>query len=660
MEKELINFLRVTSCLMIEKANSGHPGVALSLAPMAYSVYKNAFFDPADPEFLNRDRIVFSCGHASALIYSTLHLFGFDVTLDDLKNFRQLSSRTPGHPEVKVTSGVDASTGPLGQGVGMAVGMAIAEKFLRAKFERGTLSPVNHHTFCFVGDGDLMEGVALEAIALAGHLRLNKLILLYDKNDITIEGNLSIASSTQFANRFLSENWNVLNVLNGNDEREIETALSMAKKSDKPTIIISATKIGFKSALEGSATVHGKPLTTQQIEELRKNLNYFAPDYKIPENAKKLLNDFKENRQKKKEEYAQMMEEYSRKFPKEFKELLNFKDAFKFDFSSLLQKREKGGKRKVDTGNKQSFNGRNEGHDLINSLYEIFPNLLSASADLSPSTRTNFDYSGFFTASGPARNLAFGVREHAMGAVCSGISLHGGLRTICSTFLAFENYMAPSVRMCAMMENPVMFYFTHDSISVGEDGPSHQPIEQLATLRALPNLFVFRPCGEKELLAGFEIFFKNNLPLALIIARQVTTAVQDNFEKALLGGYEIYVPQKHDLTLIATGSEVALAIETAEILARENIFAKVVSMPCVELFLAQSQSYQNRVVDKTKSVFCMECSSDNIWFRFASSNENVFGMTAFGKSGKEKDVLEHFGFSAEKMAEKIKKQLKKQ
>lgn len=506
MERDLINYLRVTSCLEIERAKSGHPGVSLSMAPTAFMVYKHAFLNPNEPNFINRDRIVFSAGHASALVYACLNLFGYDISTNDLQNFRQLNSKTPGHPEVGLTPGVDASTGPLGQGIGMAVGMAIAESYLRNRYERGSLSPISHYTFCLVGDGDLMEGVACEAISLAGHLKLNKLILLYDKNDITIEGQSSIANSEHVASKFLSQNWNVINVANGNDEEEIERAIMSAKTSDKPTVIIVNTKIGFASEMEGDASVHGKPLNSAQIAKLRENLNYFAPDFVIPERAKNDLEKLKQSKQKSWQEYLLMLDEYKRKFKDEFSELNNLDEHFMVDFSSFLGEK------------KDKFDGRNEGHLLINKLAGIMPNLLSASADLTPSTRTNFRDFGFFSPSERQnRNLAFGVREHAMGAVCNGITLHGGLRAICSTFLVFENYMAPAVRMSAYMGAPVLYYFTHDSVCVGEDGPTHQPIEQLATLRALPNLFVFRPCGVSELHAGFELFFKNNRPQAMII-----------------------------------------------------------------------------------------------------------------------------------------------
>jgi transketolase len=654
MDKELINFLRVTSCLEIEKANSGHPGVCLSLAPMAFEVYKHAFINPEQPNFLNRDRIVFSCGHASALVYSLLNLFGYDVSVQDLESFRQLGSKTAGHPEVNLTAGVDASTGPLGQGVGMSVGMAVAEAFLRKKYEKGNLKPISHFTYCFVGDGDLMEGVAQESISLAGHLKLSKLIMCYDKNDITIEGSTSLANTENVANKFLAQNWNVINVRDGNDEVEIEKAILSAKISDKPTIIIAHTKIGYGSDLQGTATVHGKPLSREQIETLRKNLNYFAPDYKIPENEKSYLEQLKNEKQKEFKNYLTVLDEYKRKFDKEFLELTNLENYFTFSFASLLETKPK----IFDPSG--TFNARKTGHEIINSLYEVMPNLISSSADLDPSTHTNFENCGLFAFGQETnRNIDFGIREHAMGAVCNGISLHGGLRALCSTFLAFENYMTPAIRLSAFMQNPVLFYFTHDSIGVGEDGPTHQPIEQLATLRAMPNLNVFRPCGQSEMLAGFELFFKNHLPLAMTIPRQVTPICPDSFEKATRGGYAILSPRNFDITIIATGSEVSLAIRASQILMERKILAKVVSMPCVEVFEREPKAYRNKIVDRTKPVFCVECSSDNIWFKFATQPENVIGMNTFGKSGKMEDVFKFFGFTPEQLADKIENILKK-
>lgn len=642
------NYLRVTSALEINGANSGHTGVCLGASPIFFSIYKNAIVDAKNPNYINRDRIVFSAGHSSALVYACLNLFGFDVLVSDLKSFRKLNSRTPGHPEVKVTAGVDMSTGPLGQGVANAVGFAIAEEFLRNKFAKGSLSPINHYTYCFTGDGCLMEGVAQEAISLAGSLKLNKLILLYDKNDITIEGDLSITNREDTKAKFLSMNWNVLEVMNGNSVSDIDEAIKKAKQSDKPTIIIIKTKIGYGCELEGSNKIHGKPLNFEQILTLRKNLNYFAPDYEIPIELKNYIDQLNSQKQKTLLNQKNDLDEYRRKFPNEYKEFLELENYFNVDLSNL------------PFDNVNDFDARKEGHKILNKIGEIVPNLIGGSADLNPSTMTNFDNSNFFSyLNRTGRNLPFGIREHSMGAIANGISMHTGLRCFCSTFFTFANYMTPAIRMSALMENPVLYIFTHDSINIGEDGPTHQPVEQLATMRALPDILVFRPCGRQELLAGFQTFFNKNKPLCLLISRQVTPLLEDNFNNALMGGYIISNSKDAVATILSTGSEVNLVIKAQQILAQKNIFVKVASFPCFELFDSQSKSYKDKILDKSKPIFCVEASSDKSLYKYATSEETILQLNAFGKSGSSKDVLNYFGFTETNIANFVENYLNK-
>lgn len=629
MNENLVNYLRIASCLEIERAASGHPGVCLDAAPIAFSIFKNARTNCADPHWQNRDRIVFSAGHASALLYACLNLFGYDITVSDLQSFRCLGSKCKGHPEVDV-AGVDATTGPLGQGVAMSVGMAVAEEYLRSKFSHGNLSPIDHYTYCMVGDGDLMEGVAQEAISFAGTQKLSRLILLYDKNDITIEGSTNLSNRENVKQKFVSMGWNVFEVANGNSVEEIDLAISLAKKSDKPNIIIVKTKIGFGSELEGNASVHGKPLNRAQIEHLRQNLGYFVSDWTLNDSQKEEMQNILAKKQNETVLHEQNLDEYKRKFPKDYAEFLNITTAQNVEFSPLLE------------GGEGVFDGRKTLGKVLNKISGIVP-FLSLCADLTPSTKTNITCGGnFCPADRTGRNVMLGIREHAMGAVCNGIVL-SDIPALCSTFMSFANYMTPAIRLSAMMRCKVLYVFTHDSILVGEDGPTHQPIEQIATLRAMPNLNVFRPCGEAELLASLQCHFEGNVPSAILISRSAVAGVCDKFAKALCGGYVLEDSKDFVATLVATGTEVSLCKKVKDNLAKEGINVRLVSMPCVEIFDKQKKSYKDKVLDKSKPIICVEASSDNVWHKFAQREEFVFGIKTFGESGKQEDVCKHFG-----------------
>lgn len=641
MNETLVNYLRVTSCLEIEKAGSGHPGVCLDGAPIAFSIFKNAKRDCKNPRWENRDRVVFSAGHASALVYACLNLFGYDMTVSDLQSFRQLGSKCKGHPEVDIP-GVDATTGPLGQGVGMAVGMAVAEEYLRGKFAHGNLSPIDHYTYCFVGDGDLMEGVAQEAISFAGTQRLSRLILLYDKNDITIEGSTNFSNRENVKQKFISMGWNVYEVENGNSVEEIDSAILQAKKSDRPNIIIVKTKIGFGSELEGTAAVHGKPLNKEQIEHLRQNLGYFVPDWVLSDAQKEEMQNILSIKQQEVKLYNENMDEYRRKFPKDYAEYQNITSSPVVEFSTLIGK----------TGDK--FDGRKVLGNVLNKVYGIVP-MLSLCADLTPSTKTNVLESGNFSCDDrTGRNVMLGIREHAMGAVCNGIVL-SGIPALCSTFMSFENYMTPAIRLSAMMNVPALYVFTHDSILVGEDGPTHQPIEQIATLRAMPNINVFRPCGEEELLASLQCHFEGKRPSAILISRSAVCGVKDNFSKALYGGYILSDAKDYVATLVSTGTEVSLCEKVKDNLAKKGINVRVVSMPCVEVFDKQQKSYKDKVLDRTKPIICIEASSDNVWHKFSQREDYVFVMKTFGESGKLEDVCKHFGLEENYLTKYVEK-----
>ncbi len=645
----IVNYLRVTSALQINKANSGHSGICLGAAPIIYSIYKNALVNPTEPNFINRDRIVFSAGHGSALIYSCLNLFGFDVSLQDLKNFRQINSITTGHPEVGVCPGIDSSSGPLGQGIANAVGFAIAEEYLRNNFSKGNISPINHYTYCFTGDGCLMEGVAQEAISIAGNLKLNKLIMLYDKNDITIEGSLDIANREDAKAKFLSCGWNVLEVEDGNCVSKIDDAIKLAKKSDKPTLIIVKTQIGYGSELVNSNKVHGKPLSTEQIETLKINLNYHFADWEIPDEIKKEIDSILEEKNQELQKYNKQLEEYKIKYSKDFIAFSNLEKNFKIDLSEF-----------VNNEQLEEYDAREENHKVLNLISSKIPNLIGGCADVAPSTRVFINTSKYFNRDNKCnRNIPYGIREHAMGAISNGISLHGGLRAFCSTFFAFENYLTPAIRMSALMKNPVLYIFTHDSIWVGEDGPTHQSAEQLATLRCMPNVYTFRPAGRNELLAGYQLFFNNKFPVALVLPRQVTTYVNDNFEHAKKGGYILCQEQNNMATIIATGSEVSVALEAKKMLKDKNILVNIVSIPCVELFEEQSKEYKQSVINKSKPVFCFEASTDNIWYKYATSEETILKLNNFGISAKPKDVVKAMGMTAENLVNKIENYLLK-
>ena len=648
-----INTIRAIASECIDKANSGHPGIALGAAPIAYTLFaEHMVFNPKNPNFENRDRFILSAGHGSSLYYVLLHLFGFDVSMDDLKNFRQLGSNTPGHPEVGVTPGVEVSTGPLGQGIANAVGMAIAEKRLAARFNRENFEIIDHHTYALCGDGCLQEGIAYEAASLAGTLKLNKLIVLYDKNDITIEGGTHLAFTEDVAARHIAQGWRVITVKDGSNPTEVSKALTKARKEkEKPVLIICNTKIGHGSPLEGSEESHGAPLGEKNTLSLKANLNHDYPPFTVPEEVKSLKRSaaVKGNRAEKK--WNLLFKAYEEAYPEDAKELKAWLSGEipEIDYAPIL---------KPVTSSEAT---RSSGSNVLNYLADYIPNLFGGSADLGPSNKTIMKKRDWFSASNPnGSNMHYGIREHAMAAISNGIARHGGLIPYCSTFFAFSDYMKNAIRVSALMHSRVIYIFTHDSIGVGEDGPTHQPIEQLVALRSTPGINVFRPSDSIETAYAWITALKSNCPSALVLSRQNLPQSGLSNEGALKGGYILVKESKPtpDCILIASGSEVETCLKARESLLVEGIDARVVSMPCMEIFDNQSEEYKQSVLPScVKARVCVEAGSSYSWHKYAGDNGKLICIDVFGKSGNPKQLFLYYGFTAENVCQKAKESI---
>ncbi len=650
IEQKCIDAVRVLSAEAITKANSGHPGICLGAAPVAYTLFSDFMnFSCKNPQWRNRDRFVLSAGHGSMLLYSLLHLFGFAVTKDDLMNFRKFGSKTPGHPEYGVTEGVDCSTGPLGQGIANAVGMALAEEYLAAKFNRPGYNIVNHYTYALCGDGCLEEGISYEACSFAGTQKLGKLILFYDKNDISIEGDTSAAFSENTAMRFAAMGWQVIEVSDANDVKKIRTAICDAQREkNKPSVIICRSVIGYASPLAGSAAVHGSPLTEEQLKKTKDGLNWTEAPFEVPDAVSYHLKRIAEEKCKAETEWKKLLERYAEAYPELKKEYDEYFRTFSPD------KNEKFVAEKAEAT-------RISGGIILNALAKKIPNLLSGSADLSPSTKTDLKDEGWFSPENrTGRNIHFGIREHAMAAICNGIALHGGLRVVCSTFFTFSDYMKGAMRMSAIMKLPVIYVLTHDSIGVGEDGPTHEPVEQLAALRATPDINVFRPADYSETASAFVSALTSEPPTAIILSRQNLTQFNKG-ENAVKGGYIADdCAGKPDVLLIATGSEVELCSQAKALLDKDGVKARVVSLPCLEIFEKQTESYRQSVIPKdVKARVCVEAASHLGWREYAGDNGEIIAMNTFGLSGDYKTLYSHFGFTAKNIAEKAKLSLKK-
>lgn len=628
--KSMANTLRFLCADMIDKANSGHPGVCLGLADVMVVLSLHLNTNPTNPKWLNRDRLVFSGGHASALAYSLLHLWGFDLSLDDLKRFRQLHSKTPGHPELHHTEGIEITTGPLGQGFANAVGFSMASQYAQTLLDK---EAVSHKVYCLCGDGDLQEGISYESASLAGHLRLDNLIVIYDSNQISIEGAINISFSEQVKTRFLAQNWEVLEC-DGHDYQAIHNALEEAKKSHKPTLLIAHTIIGKGAiGLEGSEKTHGSPLSKEVLKQSKENAQ-INPDESFIISPKNKMH-FEEVKVRGVSLEALWEKSLSPKAKEKIHALKNF------DFNAINYPAFKKG---------ESLATRVSNGMILNAIAKECEGFLGGSADLAPSNNTHLKHSGDFPL---GQNLHFGIREHAMGAITNALAAYGLFVPFCATFFVFSDYLMPSMRLSALMKLKALFIFTHDSIGVGEDGATHQPIEQLSHLRALPHFYAFRPSDAFENKACMQVALSLNAPSALILSRQNLPVLDEvSKEQVLKGAYVKHHSKDPIITLVASGSEVSLALESTKILERENIPTQVVSAPCFDLLIEQDESYLKELF-KGK-VLVIEASRAIEWYRFA---DKIIGMDSFGSSAKGDKLFEKFGFSVENITAQAKRLL---
>lgn len=646
-----INTIRILSAEGVQKAKSGHPGLPLGAAPMAYTLWaKHMKHNPENTKWADRDRFILSAGHGSMLIYSLLHLFGYGLSVDDLMNFRQLGSKTPGHPEYGHTRGVETTTGPLGQGLATGVGMAIAESYLAEKFNKPGYKLVDHYTYSLSGDGDMMEGITSEASSLAGTLGLGKFIVLYDSNKISIEGSTDIAFREDVGERYKAYGWQVLTVEDGNDVDAISGAIKEAKEdTTRPSLIIIKTQIGYGSPKVGTAGAHGEPLGIENLQKTREFLKWtHANEFHVPDEVREYMSTLIEEGKKKEEEWNKLFEAYKKEYPELAEEwgiwhsdklpvdLLNSEDFWKF--SGKMATRASSG-------------------ELINRLAKVVPNLIGGSADLAPSNKTYMKGKGDFSAEDRSgANLHYGVREHAMAAIGNGIAVHGGLRTFVSTFFVFSDYMKGAMRLSALMKLPVVYVLTHDSIGVGEDGPTHQPIETLASLRSIPNFHVFRPADSKETAAAwYSAITREDGPTALVLTRQDLPLYEESSKEALKGAYILKDSEKEnpDIILMATGSEVEFVYEAANILKEKGVDARVISMPSWEVFEKQSQQYKELVLPKSvRKRLAVEAASSFGWHKYVGFDGDIVSIDHFGESAPAELLFKKFGFTVDNVVEK--------
>ncbi len=637
MLKKMSDTIKFLACDMVQAANSGHPGMPMGVSDIM-SVF-NSFYkhNPSNPNWLNRDRVVFSGGHGSSLIYSLLYLWGYDLSMDDLKHFRQLGSKTPGHPEYGHTPGVEVTTGPLGQGFANAVGFAFASKYAAHLLNTPTAKVIDHKVYCFCGDGDIEEGISYEAASLAGHHKLENLVIVYDSNNITIEGEATVALSEDVKSRFESQGWSVLEI-DGHDYVQIENAFSEAVsgKSGKPTLIIAKTKIAKGAAtLEGSHHTHGAPLGEDEIKASKKAAGFDAEvKFNIPEEALLRFRCAKEKGELEEKIWNKMLLELPEREKNDYLTALLNPDFSKvaypeFEIGAKVATRDSNGK-------------------IMNAIAKAYPGFIGGSADLSPSNKTELNGLGDFPT---GRNIRFGIREHAMGAMTNAISLYGLFRPFCSTFFVFSDYLKPAIRVAALMGAKEYFVFTHDSIGVGEDGPTHQPIEHLSALRAVPNLYIFRPCDANENIASWQTALALSAPSVFVCSRQGLEVLSASKNVDISkGAYKVVEKTDAKITLMASGSEVHTAIAAAQLLENDGVAANVVSVPCLDLFVEAGKEYQSALLGNTK-VVAVEAASGQEGYRFA---DDVICMDSFGASGKDSALFKQFGFTAENVAAKAK------
>ena len=641
-----INTIRMLSAETVERAKSGHPGLPLGAAPMAYALWsKKMKHNPKNPKWINRDRFILSAGHGSALLYSLLHLFEYGLSIEELKNFRQLDSKTPGHPEYGHTIGVEATTGPLGQGISMGVGMAMTEAHLAALFNKDDISLVDHYTYILAGDGDMMEGVSNEAVSLAGSLKLGKLIVLYDSNSITIEGSTDIAFTENVRKRYEALGWETLYVEDGNDIASIEKAIDIAKMDiTKPTLIEIKTQIGYGSpAKQGKASAHGEPLGKDNITEMKKFLEWNGEgEFFVSAAVRDHMGKVVEAGGLEEKDWISNYNEYKAKYPelaKEFESWTHLDLPMEYLESNEFWSFDK------------NYSTREASGILLNRLADKVPNIFGGSADLAPSNKTNMNNRESFGWKNYAgSNIHFGVREHAMAATLNGMALHGGVRPYGGTFFIFSDYMKPSMRLSSLMNLPVVYVLTHDSIGVGEDGPTHQPIEQLAIFRAQPNFICFRPADARETAAGwYTALTRKNTPTGLVLTRQTLPTLEGTGNLALKGGYIVRKENRElELILIGTGSELQLAYEAAKIIEERQIGVRVVSMPSWELFEEQAKEYKDEVLPKeiTKRV-SVEAGTSFGWHKYVGFEGKILSIDSFGASAPANQLFEIFNLTVE-------------
>ena len=656
-QQDLANAIRALSMDAVQAAKCGHPGMPMGMADIAQVLWKKHLkYNPNNPDWFDRDRFVLSNGHGSMLLYSLLHLTGFDLPMAELKAFRQLGSKTPGHPECDVTPGVETTTGPLGQGIANAVGMAMAEKILAKKFNKKETDLIDHYTYVFCGDGCLMEGISHEVCSFAGTQKLNKLIMLYDDNEISIDGRVEGWFTDDTPGRFESYGWKVIREIDGHNFESIDQALKEAKNSDKPTLICCKTEIGKGSPNKaGSADAHGAALGDDEIVLTRENINWPHEPFFIPED---IYNDWdhKSIGQNIEDQWLEKLNEYAKNHASEAKEFERLVSGdlpveFESTISDLIKSFET---------DESDYASRKCSGICLDSIGPVMPELIGGSADLTPSNNTQWKGAEQLSSDGTGNYLNYGVREFGMSAIMNGLILHGGIRPYAGTFLTFLDYARNAVRMSALMKLPVVYVYTHDSIGVGEDGPTHQPVEHISMLRATPGIHTWRPCdGVETAYAWKHALESKDLPTALILSRQ-NLPPQNRNDSGLIakGGYVLREAEDEDLVIIATGSEVELAINSAEFLQAEDIKVKVVSIPCTELFDSQSEEYKLQVLG-IKPKVAIEAGSKDFWYKYLNAGDEVIGLDCFGESAPLKDLLEHFGFTNEKVVETCKKVLGK-
>ncbi len=644
-----LNYVKSLTAQAISNSGSGHTGASLGVSAMMLALFKDHYnFDISDTDYLNRDRFVLSAGHACPVYYTLLSLFGFDVSLQDLKNLRVLGSKTPGHPETKTTDGVEVSTGLSGQGVANAVGMAIAQTIMAERFNSVGFPIINHYTYCLAGDGCLMEGVAQEACSLAGNLNLNKLILFYDANDVTMDGSISLVNRENVAKKFKAMGWRVVHCYNGNNFKACSKAIARAKASNKPCIIIFKTTSGIGTAKEGTSAIHGIALSQEELKVFNKKMGVYENFY-VPNDVRDWCMASSRIGKLNHEKWNQDLAVYANSNPDLYRQFTNFFDKKKLDIDKLSRNAYKW----------EGLSGREINKIILNEICEKLYQVVGGTADVTQQSSTFIENVGNYNIGNRrGRNIHFGVREHAMGAIINGISLYEDFIPFCATFLSFSSYMLPSIRMAALMRCNSLFIFTHDSIFVGKDGPTHQPIEELGQLRSIIGLTTFRPCDGNEMLAGYKYFLRDGGPFAFILSKQKIDVVDGKYKEAEFGGYILKPARKDaDVVIYASGSEVSLALMVAKEL-EKKCDVSVVSMPSFELFEKQSTLYKNKVLQKSASLrVAIEASNDERWYKYIGENGLFVGVEDYQTSGEGKDVYSKAGFNVKEIVRKINKKM---